>query len=69
MPTANDAGGRTAPQTPPVVSAQAWEEARQNLLVKEKAQPVRVTRWPPSAGACHGWPSRKPTHSRGRRAG
>ena len=30
-------GGERAMQTPPVVSAQAWEAARQQLLVKEKA--------------------------------
>src|SRR3954447_7527719 len=31
-------GGQPAMQTPPVVSPQAWEAARQQLLVKEKAQ-------------------------------
>jgi predicted dithiol-disulfide oxidoreductase (DUF899 family) len=30
-------GGERAMQTPPVVSAEAWEAARQQLLVKEKA--------------------------------
>ena len=29
--------GQTAMQTPPVVSPQDWEAARQQLLVKEKA--------------------------------
>jgi predicted dithiol-disulfide oxidoreductase (DUF899 family) len=31
-------GGQPAMHTPPVVSPQAWEVARQRLLVKEKAQ-------------------------------
>ena len=31
-------GGQPAMHTPPVVSPQAWEAARQQLLVKEKAQ-------------------------------
>ena len=31
-------GGRLAMHTPPIVSPQAWEAARQQLLVKEKAQ-------------------------------
>src|SRR5215469_7140410 len=30
--------GQPAMRTPPVVSPQAWEAARQRLLVKEKAQ-------------------------------
>jgi len=30
-------GGRAAMQTPPVVSPEAWEAARANLLVNEKA--------------------------------
>ena len=30
-------GGQTAMHTPPVVSSQAWEAAREQLLVKEKA--------------------------------
>ena len=30
-------GAQPAMQTPPVVSPQAWESARQELLVKEKA--------------------------------
>ena len=29
--------GRTAMSTPPIVSAQAWDDARERLLVKEKA--------------------------------
>jgi predicted dithiol-disulfide oxidoreductase (DUF899 family) len=29
--------GQTAMHTPPVVSSQAWEAAREQLLVKEKA--------------------------------
>src|SRR5260370_16775432 len=31
-------GGQPAMRTPPVVSSQAWEAAREQLLVKEKAQ-------------------------------
>jgi len=31
-------GGQLAMRTPPIVSPQAWEAARQQLLVKEKAQ-------------------------------
>src|ERR1700676_3419991 len=31
-------GGQPAMHTPPVVSSQAWEAAREQLLVKEKAQ-------------------------------
>src|SRR6201994_1996657 len=31
-------GGQAAMKTPPVVSPQAWEAARQRLLVKEKTQ-------------------------------
>jgi predicted dithiol-disulfide oxidoreductase (DUF899 family) len=31
-------GGQPAMHTPPVVSPQAWEAAREQLLVKEKAQ-------------------------------
>ena len=31
-------GRQPAMQTPPVVSSQAWEAAREQLLVKEKAQ-------------------------------
>jgi predicted dithiol-disulfide oxidoreductase (DUF899 family) len=30
--------GQPAMHTPPVVSSQAWEAARERLLVKEKAQ-------------------------------
>ena len=30
--------GQPATHTPPVVSPQAWEAAREQLLVKEKAQ-------------------------------
>jgi predicted dithiol-disulfide oxidoreductase (DUF899 family) len=30
-------GGRLSMHTPPIVSPQAWEAARQGLLVKEKA--------------------------------
>lgn len=39
MTSADKAGtnGQTAMQTPPVVSPQDWEAARQQLLVKEKA--------------------------------
>ena len=39
MTSADKAGnnGQAAMQTPPVVSPQDWEAARQQLLVKEKA--------------------------------
>lgn len=39
MTSIDNAGtnGQTAMQTPPVVSPQDWEAARQQLLVKEKA--------------------------------
>jgi predicted dithiol-disulfide oxidoreductase (DUF899 family) len=30
-------GGQLAMRTPPIVSPQAWEAARQQMLVKEKA--------------------------------
>ena len=33
-----ETGARTAMRIPPIVSREAWEEARQQLLVKEKAQ-------------------------------
>ena len=42
--------------TPPIVSPQAWEAAREQLLVKEKAHMRAQTRWPPNAGGCRGWP-------------
>ena len=40
MPNSSDIrkGGAPAIQTPPIVSPQAWETARQQMLVKEKAQ-------------------------------
>ena len=37
-PRTEPKGGQPAMHTPPVVSPQAWEEARKALLVKEKAQ-------------------------------
>jgi len=37
-----------------IVTPQAWEAARQQLLVKEKAQMRATTRWPPNAGGCRG---------------
>lgn len=38
MTTSAEKGGHPAILTPPVVSPRAWEDARQQLLVKEKAQ-------------------------------
>ena len=40
--------GHLGMNTPPIVSPEAWEAARQQMLVKEKAVPAPVTRWPPS---------------------
>jgi predicted dithiol-disulfide oxidoreductase (DUF899 family) len=37
-PESDRKGGQLATRTPPIVSPQAWEAARQQLLVKEKAQ-------------------------------
>jgi hypothetical protein len=45
-----------AMKTPPIVSPQEWEAARQQMLVKEKASRTPVTHSPPSAGGCRGWP-------------
>ena len=39
----------TSMKTPPIVTAQEWEAARQQLLVKEKELTARGTRWPQSA--------------------
>jgi len=41
---------------PPIVSAQEWEAAHQQLLVPEKELTRAVTRWRPRAGGCRGWP-------------
>ena len=61
-------GGQPAMRTPPIVSPQAWQAAREQLLVKEKAHPRPATRWPPNAGGCRGWPWRRRTRSKDRRA-
>jgi predicted dithiol-disulfide oxidoreductase (DUF899 family) len=57
MTSADNAGnnGQAAMQTPPVVSPQDWEAARQQLLVKEKAHTRARDALRPSAGACRGW--------------
>ena len=52
-------------QTPPIVSAQEWEAARQRLLVKEKELFRGATRWPPSAAGCRGWRWTSRTNSTG----
>ena len=41
-------GGQPVMHTPPVLSPQAWEAAREQLLVKEKAQTRARDAWPPS---------------------
>ena len=41
-------GGLPVMHTPSVVSSQAWEAAREQLLVKEKAQTRARDAWPPS---------------------
>src|SRR6516225_895237 len=46
--------GQPAMHTPPVVSPQAWEAARKQPLVKEKAQTRAGRPWPLSAGGCRG---------------
>ena len=56
-------------KTPPIVSPQEWEAAREELLTKEKELTHHRDAWPPSAGGCHGWPSRRSTSSTGPRAG
>jgi predicted dithiol-disulfide oxidoreductase (DUF899 family) len=42
--------------TAPIVSKQEWEDARQKLLVNEKEVTRAQDAWPPSDGACRGWP-------------
>ena len=55
--------------TPPIVSPEQWEAARQELLVKEKELTrAHVTRWPPSDGGCRGWQWRRTTSSTDPRA-
>ena len=61
--------GRTAMQTPPIVTPEEWEAARQQLLIKEKELTRARTRSPPSAGGCRGWRWRRSTRSTDRRAG
>ncbi len=38
LPENDRKGGQLAMHTPPIVSPRAWEAAREQLLVKEKAQ-------------------------------
>ena len=43
-------------KTPPIVSQQEWDAARQQLLVEgERPSPTPVTPSPPNAGGCRGW--------------
>ena len=67
-PESDRKGEQPAKHTPAIVSPQAWEAARQQLLVKEKAQMRRMTRSPPNAGGCRGWPWKRHTRSTGRPA-
>ena len=57
--------GHLAMKTPPIVSQQEWEAARQQLLVKEKAFTAPVMRWPPSVDGCRGWWWKRSTSSTG----
>jgi len=59
--------GHLGMNTPPIVSPEAWEAARQQMLVKEKALMRAATSWPPNAGGCRGRPSRRRTNSWGPR--
>ena len=54
--------------TPSIVSAEEWEAAREQLLVKEKALTRARDRSLLSAGECRGWRCRRSTSSRGRAA-
>jgi Bacterial protein of unknown function (DUF899) len=51
--------------TPPILSAQEWEAARQQLLVKEKALTRARDAMAAERVGCHGWPSRRNMCSRG----
>ncbi len=51
--------------TPPIVSSQDWEAARQELLVTEKSSPALATRWPPSGAGCRGRRCKRNTASMG----
>ena len=55
-------------KTPPVVSAEEWNAAREELLVKEKQLTRRATRSRPIAGGCRGSPSTRSTRSTDRTA-
>ena len=51
-------------KTPPIVSPEQWEAARQELLVEEKALTrARDALAAKCLGACPGRPSRRPTPS------
>ena len=58
MTTSSENGQRSAlhgMQTPPIVSAEEWKSAWEQLLVKEKAHHPRPRcPWPLSVGGCHG---------------
>ena len=50
--------------TPPIVSPQEWEAARQELLVKEKELTRARDGWRRSVAGCRGWLWRRNTSSR-----
>ena len=59
--------GHLGMNTPPIVSRQEWEAARQQMLVKEKALSGPATPWPPSVDGCRGWRWRRSMSSTGPR--
>jgi predicted dithiol-disulfide oxidoreductase (DUF899 family) len=60
---------KIALKTPPIVSPQEWQAARQQLLVKEKELTRARDAMAASVDACLGWPWRSSTVSMGLRAG
>jgi hypothetical protein len=60
--------GHLAMNTPPIVSREEWEAARQQLLVKEKALTRSRDALAPNAGGCRGWLWTRSTSSTGLRA-
>jgi hypothetical protein len=55
-------------KTPPIVSPEAWEAARLEMLVKERPSPELGTGWRPSVGGCRGCRLRRRINSKARRA-
>jgi predicted dithiol-disulfide oxidoreductase (DUF899 family) len=51
-------------KTPPIVSPQEWQAARETLLVREKELTRALDAMAADAGGCHGWPWRRTTASR-----